>query len=409
MNGGTEGSGTRAVSPVIGVVLLVAIVLALGAVTTTLALGLADTGDPAPQVRFSFAVADDGTVTVTHEGGATIDADALRLHGEDPDGAVSFGAWPASGTFSTGDSVVVPNATGDETLRVVWRGGDRSFTLKTWTGPGEPAGAALAVPEDPGHAYYDRNFDGDYDAGTDRELTRGELEAGVSDSGRLVVPSSLGTVSLDTGADFEADGIYLAADVVYPTSSSPSPVVLDARSGDLFVDGGELDFRKQSMDITLRAGGTVDLAGERLTSNSPVTIDGGTVDLTDADVDVSADQPLTVTSAGAVEASGASLVAENEIAVTADGDLTLTNAVVHADKDGEPVRLESTGGDIDLTDATLRSTRKDSLTTFASGNDLSATVNGGVIVVDGAAFLDQDNTLQATGTTSGTPASGSVS
>jgi flagellin-like protein len=78
----------RAVSPVIGVVLMVAITVILAAVLGTFALGLSDGREPAPQASFWTTVTDDvnlgdgndgAYVTIVHEGGDPIDAARTRV------------------------------------------------------------------------------------------------------------------------------------------------------------------------------------------------------------------------------------------------------------------------------------------------------------------------------------------
>ena len=72
----------RAVSPVIGVVLMVAITVLLAAVVGSLAFGLGETRDPAPRATFDAGIEDDGNsalLTITHEGGEGIDAARTRV------------------------------------------------------------------------------------------------------------------------------------------------------------------------------------------------------------------------------------------------------------------------------------------------------------------------------------------
>ena len=72
----------RAVSPVIGVILMVAITVILAAVIGTFVLGLGDQVDEsAPQASFSFEFNDTG-VNVTHEGGETLERSTLDIDGE---------------------------------------------------------------------------------------------------------------------------------------------------------------------------------------------------------------------------------------------------------------------------------------------------------------------------------------
>ncbi|ACV48971.1 MULTISPECIES: type IV pilin [Halomicrobium] len=74
----------EAVSPVIGVILMVAITVILAAVIATFVLGLGDQiSNTAPQASFSFDYTEDGgsngdTLQVTHNGGETISPNELK-------------------------------------------------------------------------------------------------------------------------------------------------------------------------------------------------------------------------------------------------------------------------------------------------------------------------------------------
>lgn len=66
-----------AVSPVIGVILMVAITVILAAVIGAFVLGLGDSiGDSGPQASLSFSENSSGHVTVTHQGGDSLNGDA---------------------------------------------------------------------------------------------------------------------------------------------------------------------------------------------------------------------------------------------------------------------------------------------------------------------------------------------
>ncbi|ELZ45648.1 flagellin-like protein [Halorubrum coriense DSM 10284] len=70
----------RAVSPVIGVILMVAITVILAAVIGTFVLGLGDQlGDTAPQASFDIESSNDTTVNITKTGGQAIPIDDLVL------------------------------------------------------------------------------------------------------------------------------------------------------------------------------------------------------------------------------------------------------------------------------------------------------------------------------------------
>lgn len=74
----------RAVSPVIGVILMVAITVILAAVIGTFVLGLGDqVQETAPNAQFSASYDADGSgnLTFTHDGGDRIDAERLSFVG----------------------------------------------------------------------------------------------------------------------------------------------------------------------------------------------------------------------------------------------------------------------------------------------------------------------------------------
>jgi flagellin-like protein len=70
----------RAVSPVIGVILMVAITVILAAVIGTFVLGLGDqVSESAPQAQFTFEFDGDRHLNITHDGGDAIEADDLNV------------------------------------------------------------------------------------------------------------------------------------------------------------------------------------------------------------------------------------------------------------------------------------------------------------------------------------------
>ncbi|MDZ5810068.1 type IV pilin N-terminal domain-containing protein [Halorubrum sp. AD140] len=71
----------RAVSPVIGVILMVAITVILAAVIGTFVLGLGDSlGDSQPSAQLSADIDyDNDNISIEHGGGDTIDTDQLRV------------------------------------------------------------------------------------------------------------------------------------------------------------------------------------------------------------------------------------------------------------------------------------------------------------------------------------------
>jgi len=138
----------EAVSPVIGVILMVAITVILAAVIATFVLGLGDQiSSTAPQASFSFeyeqgASPGSGDLTVTHNGGATIEAGELFVRGATgasgswSSSSVSSSTYAPTSDINAGDSVTVGVDSGD-TVRITYEpsGGGDSATLGKWTGP----------------------------------------------------------------------------------------------------------------------------------------------------------------------------------------------------------------------------------------------------------------------------------
>ncbi len=117
-----------AVSPVIGVILMVAITVILAAVIGTFVLGLGqNVNSSAPQANFQFEYSDTngggltGTagdeVQITHTGGQDVDAANVEVT---QSGGTSLSGTGFSSTISTGTSATYTGANAGETIRVVW-------------------------------------------------------------------------------------------------------------------------------------------------------------------------------------------------------------------------------------------------------------------------------------------------
>lgn len=105
----------RALSPVIGGVLLVAIVLVLAAVAGGVALSLSQEREPAPEVRVVAETTDDGhTQRLRHEQGDVIDGDKVTLRG------TANPQQLAGRELGAGESVDFYPV--EEEIRLVWAG-----------------------------------------------------------------------------------------------------------------------------------------------------------------------------------------------------------------------------------------------------------------------------------------------
>jgi flagellin-like protein len=147
-----------AVSPVIGVILMVAITVILAAVIATFVLGLGEQiSETSPNASFSFDYSDNASsdddwsqgsansnamVTITHAGGPNIAAGQLGLSGSGVHTSSSV-KWGGSGApydadkeISAGDSVDYAIESDDQ-IQVTWENeeGTQSATLQNFRGP----------------------------------------------------------------------------------------------------------------------------------------------------------------------------------------------------------------------------------------------------------------------------------
>jgi len=140
----------RAVSPVIGVILMVAITVILAAVIGTFVLGLGDSiGETTPSASYDWDQDGTDSVTLTHVSGQSIDA--ARVSGTVDGDTITFDGdslgveWAGTDSqITSGDSVDWAGGswtedpddfTGGEQLRVIWTasGGGSSSTLTSYT------------------------------------------------------------------------------------------------------------------------------------------------------------------------------------------------------------------------------------------------------------------------------------
>lgn len=122
----------RAVSPVIGVILMVAITVILAAVIGTFVLGLGNqVQNTAPQASFAFNGGAGDHVTITNQGGQAVPVDTVSVQYTNASGAsvtdpvnVSGNTWTAGETANTSDPVGA-----NATVEVVWQKGGKSAIL----------------------------------------------------------------------------------------------------------------------------------------------------------------------------------------------------------------------------------------------------------------------------------------
>jgi len=142
-----------AVSPVIGVILMVAITVILAAVIASFVLGLGDQNNPAPTVSMDFDYdGDNDELTITHEDGDELDPANVYIRGDNLESpstgdrtwdntnwANGAGDTNGAGNIVAGNSILIETTGSPDAYvaRVVWEdpGSDQTSTLDTDEGP----------------------------------------------------------------------------------------------------------------------------------------------------------------------------------------------------------------------------------------------------------------------------------
>ena len=152
-----------AVSPVIGIILMVAITVILAAVIATFVLGLGEQiNDTAPNTSFTFdyeevqsgskddswgvaasSTNDDAILTITHSGGPNIDATQLGVAGSEiHSSSVTYDATSQDPQYSAGDEISAGDSVeyaikNDDRISVIWENeeGTESATLQNFIAP----------------------------------------------------------------------------------------------------------------------------------------------------------------------------------------------------------------------------------------------------------------------------------
>jgi len=141
----SSSSDDRGVSPVIGVVLMVALTVILATVLGTVVLDFASgVGERPPQAVFDYERNSADEITVTHVSGERINHNRLRItvggdevYPDDSDSDISKTGWASP--IGVGDTVDIEHsgADGGDTVRIIWKNpsGQSANTLSTWPWP----------------------------------------------------------------------------------------------------------------------------------------------------------------------------------------------------------------------------------------------------------------------------------
>jgi len=134
-----------AVSPVIGVILMVAITVILAAVIASFVLGLGDQNNPAPTADFDFdwenTGSSTGPLTITHNEGDEIEVQNLYVRGNSDMGTTGSWAGEDDGgspaVVKAGMSWEITGTASGYDARVVWEDpdSDQTSTLAKDQGP----------------------------------------------------------------------------------------------------------------------------------------------------------------------------------------------------------------------------------------------------------------------------------
>ncbi|MXR52216.1 type IV pilin [Halovenus sp. WSH3] len=358
----------RAVSPVIGAVLMIAITVSLAVVVAPLVFATAgEEPNSTPTVGLAFhyeevdhqredsfgvTPADSGTeaaglLTIAVDSGEGIPASELEI-----DAAVSGGELTSSDQYSaddeleSGESIRLWVERG-ETVRVIWRSGEDSAVLDSFTiRPGEePLPPGVPQPEN-GCGYIEDQLASGSDVTVQNTVVRcdlteenvGLIEDLTIDDGAVLGEIDVnGTVSMTDGETYLGD--VVAGDALQMDSGSE--INGDATAGgDITIQGGSTidgtatggeNSSLSVTDSTIQQGATT---GEDISLSDAVI--GGAVETSDGSVTL-----------GTGSAIGGSLTAENASNVDVDSGSTVSGTVTTGD--GTDIDLDSTsevGGDI---------------------------------------------------------------
>lgn len=124
----------RAVSPVIAVVLMIAVTVILGAIVAAFSLGMGSSAESTPQASFEYDYTNStSTLNITHAGGDTLKADNVDVL---VDGSSDGGSWGATPVSTGSQYKVSTSVTGGEEIRIKWIGEDgQTATLGTYEVP----------------------------------------------------------------------------------------------------------------------------------------------------------------------------------------------------------------------------------------------------------------------------------
>ena len=155
-----SGDEDRAVSPVIGVILMVAITVILAAVIGTFVLGLGDrVSQASPNANFEFSYSGTAgnadTVEITHDGGDGVENDQVKVNidGQEAWDGSSFGTGIQPDDDASDSGPWTTKITAGDTIKIVEKS-DSSSTIQNgdtvkviWSASGSDKTAVIGESE----------------------------------------------------------------------------------------------------------------------------------------------------------------------------------------------------------------------------------------------------------------------
>lgn len=268
----------RAISPVVGVAILVAIVTVLAAAAGYAIFALSEETDPAPNAVMELEPTDDGvTYELQHVSGDGIAGERTRLAGVADESALH------GERLTAGEKVeVVPT---DSEVELYWHGSDTSYTLQTFDvdPTGLPFDAGSIEQRCPYAEQKMVNQSGDLDMNSEEiicDVTE-DTDSGYSDNDIDIYGSSTLVGNIDADGDVDVDSSVVAGGV-------------ESSGNDITVTGGSDIYG----DVVAQSGTNIDIDGGSVVYGDVVGYDG------DVDLD-------SVTVTGHVYADSGDFVCNN--------------------------------------------------------------------------------------------------
>ena len=247
-----ETTFRRGISPVIGTILIVAIVVLLVSVWGAIIFGLTERTDDAPDVAMQFEQTDGATHTLVHQGGDTLTGGRVTILGVTDSDALHGRELTANDRVE-----VIPV---DEEVRLIWEGNNTDHTLHTFDV--DPR----SLPFDPGEtdrrcptAETNIEANGDLDLNNETVVCRVTEDVDTSATNVDIDLTADAAVigDIDTDGDINLDGSMVVGDVT-------------TNSDDITVTGASEVFG----DIVAQPDTNIDIDGDSTVEGAVVARDG---------------------------------------------------------------------------------------------------------------------------------------